>query len=69
MPSPRIAWRVAALGGATAGLALSPALPAASAGPVAPALALGVVAGAALLVARPGSHRAARGVWAICDYI
>src|SRR4051794_19368947 len=63
MPSPRIAWRVAALGGATAGLALSPALPAASAGPVAPALALGVVAGAALLVARPGSHRAARGVW------
>jgi competence protein ComEC len=58
-----IAWRFAVLGGATAGLALSPAAPVGGAGIARPMLALGLAAGAGLVVARPGDRDAARGAW------
>ena len=58
-----IAWRFAVLGGATAGLALSPAAPVGSAGIARPMLALGLAAGAGLMAARPGDRDVARGAW------
>ena len=58
-----IAWRFAVLGGATAGLALSPAAPAGSAGIARAMLALGLAAGAGLVVARPGDRGAAPAAW------
>jgi competence protein ComEC len=61
--SPGIAWRFAVLGGATAGLALSPAVPAASAHLAPPVLVLGLAAGLGLAVARPGDRGAAAIVW------
>jgi competence protein ComEC len=63
MGSPGVASRFAVLGGATAGLGLSPALPAGSAGVARGMLVLGLAAGLGLLIARPGDHGAARGVW------
>jgi competence protein ComEC len=58
-----IAWRFAVLGGATTGLALSPAVPVGSAGIAGPMLVLGLGAGAGLVVARPGDRGAAPGAW------
>jgi competence protein ComEC len=58
-----IAWRFAVLGGATAGLALSPAVPVGSAGIARSMLALGLTAGVCLAAARPGDRGAARGTW------
>jgi competence protein ComEC len=58
-----IAWRFGVLGGATAGLALSPALPAASVGPARPMFALGLAAGVALIAVRPRERVAPRGAW------
>ncbi len=58
-----IAWRFAVLGGVTAGLALSPALPAGSAEFARPMLALGLAAGIGLIAARPGEPGAPRGAW------
>jgi competence protein ComEC len=58
-----IAWRFAVLGGATAGLALSPALAGASAELAKPMLAFGLAAWVCLLVARPVNGRAAQGGW------
>jgi len=58
-----IAWRFAVLGGGTAGLALSPAVPVGSPDIVRPMLALGLAAGAGLVVARHGDRGAAPGAW------
>src|SRR5881397_3051824 len=58
-----IAWRFAVLGGATAGLALSPAVPVGSTSIARPMLVLGLAAGAGLVVARPGDRGAAPGAW------
>lgn len=58
-----IAWRFALLGGATAGLAISPALSAQTEGMARLVLALGLAAVAGLIAARPGERGAARGAW------
>ena len=58
-----IAWRFAVLGGATGGLALSPAAPAGSAGIARPMLALGLAAAVGLVAARPGDRGAAPSAW------
>ncbi len=58
-----IAWRFAVLGGATGGLALSPAAPAGSAGIARAMLALGLAAAVGLVVARPGDRGAAPSAW------
>ncbi|TMK68560.1 MAG: hypothetical protein E6G48_10220 [Actinobacteria bacterium] len=63
MGSPGIAWRFAVLGGGTAGLGLSPAVPAGSAGLARGLLGVGLAAGLGLVAVRPGDHGAARGVW------
>jgi competence protein ComEC len=62
MGGARIPWRFAVLGGATAGLALSPAVPAGTPD-LAAALVLGLAAGGCLVAARPGDGRAARALW------
>jgi competence protein ComEC len=61
--SPGIAWRFAVLGGAAAGLALSPVAPAGGAGLARPLLVLGLVAGVALAFASPVGGGGARAVW------
>ena len=58
-----IAWRFAALGGTTAGLLLSPALPAASADLAPPMLTLAAAGAFALAAARPAGDRSSRGIW------
>jgi competence protein ComEC len=58
-----IAWRFAVLGGATAGLALSPALSEASPGLARPMVALGLAAGLGLFATRPVDGRVAQGGW------
>jgi competence protein ComEC len=63
MGSAGIAWRFAVLGGATAGLAASPAVPVATAGFAGPALVLGLAAGLGLVVARPRERSAGDAVW------
>src|SRR6478735_28518 len=63
MGAPGVPWRFAVLGGATAGLALSPAVPAGRGSLARPVLVLGLAAGLGLVVARPGEARAARAVW------
>src|SRR5207244_11618099 len=63
MGTPGIAWRFAVLGGGSAGLALSPAVPAGSAGLARGLLGVGRAAGLGLVAVRPGDHGGARGVW------
>jgi competence protein ComEC len=58
-----IAWRFALLGGATAGLALSPALRVESVDTARPMLVLGLASAAALMVVAPRDGGAARGGW------
>ena len=58
-----IAWRFAALGGTTAGLLLSPALPAGSADLAPPILALAAAAAFGLAAARPAGGASSRGIW------
>jgi competence protein ComEC len=60
-----IAWRFAALGGATVGLAGAPALPAAGADLAHALLALAASAGLGLAVSRPRTGRGAHGVWLV----
>ncbi len=57
-----IAWRFAVLGGATGGLALSPAR-LGSAGIARPMLVLALSAGAGLMAVRPGDRGVAGGAW------
>ncbi len=58
-----IAWRFALLGGATAGLALSPVVPLDRAVLAGPMLVLGAAAGLGLVVARPRRRSAGHVVW------
>ena len=58
-----IAWRFALLGGATAGLAISPALSLEAGRLARPVLALGLAATAGLMAGRPGERGAAGGAW------
>jgi competence protein ComEC len=58
-----IAWRFAALCGATAGLGASPAVAAGGGGSARPVLVLGLTASAALVAARPDGRGAARCAW------
>jgi competence protein ComEC len=58
-----IAWRFAALGGTTAGLLLSPALPAGSADLALPMLALAAAGAFGLAAARPAGDPSSRGIW------
>ena len=58
-----IAWRFAVLGGSTAGLALSPAVPLGGNGIARPVLALGLAAGTCLGATRPGDGGGGRAAW------